>query len=103
MGRYLTPSVYEELYSMRTSAGCDIDTCIQPGIDSPEKISCGIVAGDEECYDLYDNIFAPVISDRHRGFTIGVTQQVGQEMTLDELKGIVNLEPCLHFSFFHLF
>jgi len=84
MGRFLTPPVYEELYNLRTSAGSDIDTCIQPGIDSPDKISCGIVACDEECYELFSTIFDPVIRSRHRGFERG--QQIrGAALSLQEL------------------
>ena len=88
MSRFLTPQVYEELYSLRTSAGSDIDTCIQPGIDSPDKISCGIVACDEECYELFSAIFDPVIRSRHRGFERG-QQMCGATLSLQELSGLV--------------
>ena len=86
MARFLTPTVYEQLYNIRTSAGCDIDTCIQPGIDGPDRISCGIVAGDEECYELFSDIFDPVICSRHRGFERG--QRVrGGKMVVKDLEG----------------
>ena len=86
MGRFLTPKVYEKLYNIRTSAGCDIDMCIQPGIDSPDKISCGIVAGDEECYELFSDIFHPVIRSRHQDFERD--QEVcGGELSLQDLSG----------------
>ena len=86
MARYLSQQVYEDLFSLRTSAGCDFDTCIQTGIDCPEKVSCGLVAGDEECYDLFSVVFDPVISDRHRGFGRG-NPIIGMEMNINDLKG----------------
>lgn len=88
MARYLTPEVYEELFNIRTSSGYNIDACIQTGIDNPEKYSCGIVAGDEECYDLFSILFDPVITDRHRGFVRG-RKTIGK-ITIKELKCKLN-------------
>ncbi|XP_066918623.1 creatine kinase B-type-like [Clytia hemisphaerica] len=88
MARYLTQQVYEDLFNLRTSSGCDFDTCIQTGIDCSEKVSCGLVAGDEECYDLFSVVFDPVISDRHRGFGRG-NEIIGQEMNISDLKANV--------------
>lgn len=86
MARYLTEDVYEELYQRRTTSGTNLDSCIQTGIDNPEKVSCGIVAGDEECYDVFADIFDPVITDRHRGFRRGVRQHE-TKLIIDGLKG----------------
>ncbi|XP_057302807.1 creatine kinase M-type-like [Hydractinia symbiolongicarpus] len=85
MARYLTEDVYEELYQRKTTSGTNLDSCIQTGIDNPEKVSCGIVAGDEECYDVFADIFDPVITDRHRGFRRGVRQQE-TKLIVDGLK-----------------
>lgn len=71
MARYLTKELYEKLYICRTNFGCNLDACIQTGVDNPDKYSCGIVACDEECYDLFSKLFDPVITDRHRGFVRG--------------------------------
>ena len=30
--------------------------------------TCGLVAGDEECFELFKEIFDPVISARHNGY-----------------------------------
>lgn len=30
--------------------------------------TCGLVAGDEECFELFADIFEPVISARHNGY-----------------------------------
>jgi len=74
MARYLTQELYEELYDRKTSACFTIDACIQTGLDNPEKVNCGIVAGDEECYDMFVELFDPVIKDRHHGFRKGIHQ-----------------------------
>lgn len=94
MARYLTQEVYEEMYGIRTTSGYTIDACIQTGIDNPEKYSCGIVAGDEECYDLFSRLFDPVINDRHRGFVRG-KEKIGHA-NINDLKGKFSL------VFYHL-
>ena len=30
--------------------------------------TCGLVAGDEECFELFAEVFDPVISARHNGY-----------------------------------
>lgn len=30
--------------------------------------TCGLVAGDEECFELFADVFDPVISARHNGY-----------------------------------
>ena len=73
MARYLTLELYEELSTRRTTANFDFDSCVQIGIGNPEKVNCGIVAGDEECYDVFSEIFDAVITDRHRGYMHSAT------------------------------
>merc|ERR1711959_431488 len=36
--------------------------------------TCGIVAGDEESYETFKEIFDPVISDRHNGYAADAKQ-----------------------------
>lgn len=73
MARYLTQELYEELSTRKTTANFDFDSCIQIGIDNPDKMNCGIVAGDEECYDIFSELFDAVITDRHRGYMRSAT------------------------------
>ena len=86
MSHYLTEEVYVEMSQLRTSYGYRIDDCIQPGIDNPERLSCGLVAGDEECYDVFAGIFDPVIAERHKTFFRGIRDH-RRNMCADELKG----------------
>jgi len=55
--------------------------CIKTGIDNPGHPmikTVGMVAGDEESYTLFAELFDPVISGRHNGFAPDAT--VSQEL-----------------------
>ncbi|XP_022104944.1 creatine kinase, flagellar-like [Acanthaster planci] len=72
MAKCLTPDIYKQLFDLRTSFGCDLDRCIQTGVDNPGHpfiMTVGMVAGDEECYETFAPFFDPVISDRHGGYS----------------------------------
>lgn len=65
------PEVYEEYKDLKTSQGITLAKCIKTGIDNPGHPhikTCGLVAGDEECYTLFSKVFDKVISDRHNGY-----------------------------------
>jgi len=65
------PGIYEELKNKTTKLGVNIGHCIKTGIDNkghPMIKTCGLVAGDEESFELFKPIFDPVISARHNGY-----------------------------------
>ncbi|XP_065657547.1 creatine kinase M-type-like isoform X1 [Hydra vulgaris] len=68
MARYLTKKIYSDLYNRRTPLGFTIDKVLQAALDNPNKGGCGIVAGDEYCYEVFAPVFDPVIAERHEGF-----------------------------------
>ncbi|XP_055518769.1 creatine kinase U-type, mitochondrial-like [Leucoraja erinacea] len=73
MASYLTPEIYARLRDKVTSSGYTLDQCIQTGVDNPGHQhsfikSIGIVAGDEESYEVFADIFYPVIMERHNGY-----------------------------------
>ncbi|XP_078286140.1 creatine kinase U-type, mitochondrial-like [Rhinoraja longicauda] len=73
LSSYLTPDIYARLRDKTTSGGCTLDQCIQTGVDNPSHDhsfikSIGIVAGDEESYEVFADIFYPVIMERHNGY-----------------------------------
>ncbi|XP_032870956.1 creatine kinase U-type, mitochondrial-like isoform X1 [Amblyraja radiata] len=73
MASYLTPEIYARLRDKVTSSGYTLDQCIQTGVDNPGHEhsfikSIGIVAGDEESYEVFADIFDPVIMERHNGY-----------------------------------
>ncbi|KAK2194004.1 hypothetical protein NP493_3g02080 [Ridgeia piscesae] len=65
---HLTLEIYDKLYKKVTSNGVTLDKCIQPSVDYTGKIT-GLVAGDEESYTLFKELFDPVLNEQHRGFS----------------------------------
>ena len=67
--RFCVESTEEELNS-------DTDQCIQqawfsiiiPSVGHPFIMTVGCVAGDEESYEVFADLFDPVIEDRHNGY-----------------------------------
>lgn len=58
------------ILQLRTSTGFTIDQAIQTGIDNPGHpfiMTVGCVAGDEESYEIFAELFDPVIEARHKG------------------------------------
>lgn len=55
MATSLTPAIYAKLCNKTTPNGYTIDECIQTGVDNPGHPfikTVGMVAGDEECYEV---------------------------------------------------
>nr|BAE16473.1 taurocyamine kinase [Arenicola brasiliensis] len=65
---HLTPEMYEKMYKRVTPNGVTVDKCIQPSVDYTGKI-VGLVAGDEESYTTFNEIFDAVLDDHHLGFS----------------------------------
>jgi creatine kinase len=71
MANLLTRDIYRRLKSRVTPSGVTIDQCIQTGVDNPGHpfiLTVGMTAGDEESYDVFAEIFDPVIEARHGGY-----------------------------------
>ncbi|XP_030647036.1 creatine kinase S-type, mitochondrial isoform X2 [Chanos chanos] len=71
MASALTPAVYARLRDKLTPNNWSLDQCIQTGVDNPGHPfikTVGMVAGDEESYEVFAEIFNPVIKDRHNGY-----------------------------------
>ncbi|CAB3977814.1 creatine kinase B-type-like, partial [Paramuricea clavata] len=71
MAKHLTPKLYDKLESKSTSSGFTLDQAIQTGVDNPGHpfiSTVGIVAGDEESYQTFADLFDPIIEERHNGF-----------------------------------
>lgn len=71
MAKHLTPRVYSKLRDKSTATGFTLDQAIQTGVDNPGHpfiSTVGIVAGDEESYDTFAELFDPIIEERHGGF-----------------------------------
>ncbi|NXQ71793.1 KCRU kinase, partial [Quiscalus mexicanus] len=71
MASNLTPAIYARLCDKATPNGWTLDQCIQTGVDNPGHPfikTVGIVAGDEETYEVFADLFDPVIQERHNGY-----------------------------------
>nr|ABH10978.1 mitochondrial creatine kinase [Suberites ficus] len=71
MASHLTPEIYAKLREKTTPGGWTLDECIQTGVDNPGHPfikTVGMVAGDEESYEVFAALFDPVINERHAGY-----------------------------------
>jgi len=71
MAKHLTPRLYSKLREKVTASGFTLDAAIQTGVDNPGHpfiLTVGAVAGDEESYDTFSELFDPIIEERHNGF-----------------------------------
>ncbi|XP_034784155.2 creatine kinase S-type, mitochondrial-like isoform X2 [Acipenser ruthenus] len=71
MATNLTPAIYSRLRDKVTPNNWTLDQCIQTGVDNPGHPfikTVGMVAGDEETYEIFADIFDPVIKERHNGY-----------------------------------
>lgn len=66
MARNLNKRIYAKLRDYRTSNGFTIDDAIQTGVDNVGNFSSsGCIAGDEETYGVFHEIFDKVIFEQH--------------------------------------
>uniref|UniRef100_A0A3B5QAD7 Creatine kinase S-type, mitochondrial n=2 Tax=Xiphophorus TaxID=8082 RepID=A0A3B5QAD7_XIPMA len=71
MAAAMTPTIYARLRDKATPNNWTVDQCIQTGVDNPGHPfikTVGMVAGDEESYEVFAELFDPVIKDRHNGY-----------------------------------
>jgi len=62
------PGLYRLLKDRRTSLGVGLAKCIKTGIDNrghPMIKTAGVVAGDEECYETFKELFEHILVQRH--------------------------------------
>ena len=88
MAKLLTPGMYAKLRDRQTVNGCTLDQCIQTGVDNPGHpfiMTVGLVAGDEESYEVFKELFDQVIDDRHGGY--GPDQKHPTDLNPTKLKG----------------
>jgi len=71
LSKVLTPQMYAKLRDLQTPSGYTLDMAIQTGVDNPGHpfiSTVGVVAGDEESYEVFKDLMDPIIQDRHNGF-----------------------------------
>lgn len=71
MSNSLTPAIYNRLRNKATPNGYTLDMAIQTGVDNPSHpyiMTVGATAGDEETYEVFAELFDPIIAGRHNGY-----------------------------------
>jgi creatine kinase len=94
MAKVLTKEMYGKLRDKKTPAGYTLDMAIQTGVDNPGHpfiMTVGAVAGDEESYDVWADMFDPIIEDRHNGYKKDDKHKT--DLNPDNLKGGDNMDP----------
>lgn len=65
------PDLYEKYKNVTTAGGVTLAKCIKTGIDNPGHphiMTCGLVAGDEESFTAFKDLFDIVIEKRNGGY-----------------------------------
>merc|ERR1712183_667798 len=94
MAHVLTLDLYNSMRGKMTPSGFTVDDCIQTGIDNPGHpfiMTVGAVAGDEESYEVFKDLFDPIISARHNGYK--PTDKHKTDLNFENLKGGDDLDP----------
>nr|AAM10823.1 lombricine kinase [Urechis caupo]3JPZ_A Chain A, Lombricine kinase [Urechis caupo]3JPZ_B Chain B, Lombricine kinase [Urechis caupo]3JQ3_A Chain A, Lombricine kinase [Urechis caupo] len=67
VGRHLNFEMYQRLFGKKTAHGVTVDKVIQPSVDNFGNC-IGLIAGDEESYEVFKELFDAVINEKHKGF-----------------------------------
>jgi len=65
------PWIWNMIKNRKTKSGVTLADCIKTGVDNPGHPhikTVGMVAGDEESYEVFKELFDPVIDLRHGGY-----------------------------------
>lgn len=72
MKKTLTKELFEKLKDKKTKSGVTLYHVIKTGVDTPH-LGVGATAGDEESWEVFAELFNPIIKGWHKGYD--VTQQ----------------------------
>ena len=87
------PEVYDKLKDKVTPSGVTLAQCMKTGVDNPGHPhikTVGLVAGDEDSYKTFYELFEPVTSARHGGIKPDFKQPT--DMDISKLKDI-DIDP----------
>ncbi|XP_034189731.1 arginine kinase [Osmia lignaria lignaria] len=65
--KHLTEPIFDKLKTRMTSFGSTLMDVIQSGLKNPDS-GVGLYAPDQEAYDVFADLFDPVIDEYHNGF-----------------------------------
>lgn len=76
------PPMYGRLRNLRTSKGVTLAKCLKPGVDDLGQPGApGLVAGDPECYTVFQELFDAVLVDCRGGEKLPVRQPINLNST----------------------
>ncbi|KAG4080088.1 hypothetical protein HA402_014528 [Bradysia odoriphaga] len=87
---HLTTDLYEKLKDKKTATGKTLHDCINSGL-MHHKSSVGIYAADHDAYDIFCEIFDPIIADYHK-FPVDQSHPPGDGWAGDDSL-FVDLDP----------
>mmetsp|Transcript_27784 Transcript_27784/g.26597 ORF Transcript_27784/g.26597 Transcript_27784/m.26597 type:complete len:475 (-) Transcript_27784:400-1824(-) len=64
MAKYLTPEVFEKLKDVKSAKGYSLSNAIMTGVVTPH-LGVGATAGDEDCWELFKDLYYPIIKEWH--------------------------------------
>lgn len=64
MSKVLTPELFEKLKDVKSSKGYTLSNAIMTGVVTPH-LGVGATAGDEECWELFKDLYYPIIKGWH--------------------------------------
>ena len=105
LANHLSMEIYKQYYHVKTESGFTMQKCIQPGVDNPgtpSKFTVGVVAGDEESYETFKDLFDPIIEELHDGYgpsDVHHTDLDASKLTGELIIDIPYLPACLLSSF----
>merc|ERR1712159_849736 len=84
MAECMTEQIYNNPKNKKTSGGVTFAECIKTGVDNPGHPhikTVGMTAGDEESYEVFKELFDPVISARQGGYAPDAKQPTNMDLT----------------------
>jgi arginine kinase len=78
--KHLTLDVWSRLKDLKTPSGVSLHDCIRSGFVNSDSV-VGLYAGDADCYVVFADLFAPVITGCHPGFVPGKARHDGFDTT----------------------
>ncbi len=64
MSRHLTPELFEKLRYVTSDTGYTLSNAIATGVVTPH-LGVGMTAGDEQCWEMFSELFYPIIKEWH--------------------------------------
>jgi creatine kinase len=78
------PEIYEKYKNVTTKGGVSFAKCIKTGIDNPGHphiLTCGLVAGDEECFETFKDLFDIVVGQRNGNYAADAKHQTDMDVS----------------------